>query len=62
MNTVVSQVGHFNNDYGGRIFKQLAGQLSHVSERERVAQEAVRESQDPGRDTYRVFDEPELPQ
>ena len=30
--------------------------------RERLAQEAVRESQDTGRDTDRVFGEPELPQ
>ena len=36
-------------------------QLSHVTERERLAQEAVRESQDPGRDTDHVSDEPELP-
>ena len=49
MATVVSQVGqgHYYADYGGRIFKQSAEQLSHVTERERLAQEAVRESQDP---------------
>ena len=46
MATVVSQVGqgHYCVDYGGRIFKQAAEQLSHVTERERLAQEAVRES------------------
>ena len=48
------------SNYGGRIFKQSAEQLSHVTERERL--EAVRESQDPGRDMDRVFGEPELPQ
>ena len=47
--TVVSQVGqgHCYVHYGGRIFKQSAEQLSHVTERERLAQEAGRESQDP---------------
>ena len=59
MATVVSQV-HYYVDYGGRIFKQSAEQLSHVTERERLAQEAVRESQDPGRDMDRVNDQPEL--
>ena len=48
--------------HGGRIFKQSAEQLWHVTERERLAQEAVRESQNPGRDTGRVFGETELPQ
>ena len=64
MATVVSQVGqgHYNVDYGGRIFKQSAEQLSHVTERERLAQEAVRESQDPGRNVEHVSDETELPQ
>ena len=64
MSTVVSQVGqgHFFVDFGGRIFKQSAEQLSHVTERERLAQGAVRESQDPGRDIDHVSDEPELPQ
>ena len=64
MATVVFQIGqgHYYIDYGGGIFKQSAEQLSHVTERERLAQEAVRESQDPGRDTDRVFGEPELPQ
>ena len=35
MATVVSQVGqgHYYIDYGGRIFKQSAEQLSHVTER-----------------------------
>ena len=49
MATVVSQVGqgHYYVDYGGLIFKQSAEQLSHVTERKRLAQEAVRESQDP---------------
>ena len=49
MATVVSQVGQGNCyvDYGGRIFKQSTEQLSHVTERERLAQEAVRESQEP---------------
>ena len=63
MATVVSQVGqgHCYVDNGGRIFKQSAGQLSHVTERERMAQEAVRESQDPSRDVDHVSDEPELP-
>ena len=48
MATVVSQVGqgHCYVDYGG-IFKQSAEQLSHGTERERLAREAVRESQDP---------------
>ena len=64
MATVVSQVGqgHYYVDYGGRIFKQSAEQLSHVTERERLAQEAVRESQDPGRNVDHVNDEPELPE
>ena len=55
MATVVSQVGqdHYYVDYGGRNFKQSA---------ERLAQEAVRESQDPGRSVDHVSDEPELPQ
>ena len=49
MATVVSPVGqgHDYVDYGGRIFKQAAEQLSHVTERERLAQEAVRESEIP---------------
>ena len=64
MATVVSQVGqgHFYVDCGGRIFKQSAEQLSRVTERERLAQEAVRESQDPGRNGDHVSDEPEVPQ
>ena len=64
MATVVSQVGqgHHYVDNGGRSFKQSAAQLSRVTERERLAQEAVRESQDPGRDVDHVNDEPELPQ
>ena len=65
MATVVSQVGqgHKNVDYGGRNFKQSAEQVSHVTERERLAQEAVRESQDPGRNADHVSDEEtELPQ
>ena len=53
--------GHYHVDYGGRIFKQSAEQLSHVTERERLAQEAVRESQDPRRNVDHVTDEPELP-
>ena len=38
--TVVSRVGqgHYYIDCGGRIFKQSAEQLSHVTERERLAQ------------------------
>ena len=62
--TVVSQVwqGHYYVDYGGRILKQKAEQLSHVTERERLAQEAGRESQDSGRDMDHVSDDPELPQ
>ena len=62
MATVVSQVGqgHYHVDYGGRIFKQAAEQLSHVTERERLAQEAVRESRDSDRDMDHVSDEPEL--
>ena len=49
MATVVAQVGqgHYYIDYGGRIFKQAAEQLRHVSERERLALEAVRESEEP---------------
>ena len=65
MATVVSQVGqgHYYVDFGGRIFfKQSAEQLSHVTERERLAREAVRESQDPGQNVNHVSDEPELPQ
>ena len=64
MATVVSQVGqgHHSVDYVGRIFKQSAGQLSHLTERERMAQEDVRESQDPGQDTSHVIGEPVLPQ
>ena len=64
MATVVSQVGqgHYNVDYGGRIFKHSAEQLPRVTERERLAQEAVREPQDPGRLVDHVSDEPELPQ
>ena len=60
----MSQVGqgHYYVDCGGRIFKQSAEQLSDVTERERLAQEAVRESQDPGRDVDHVSDEPDLPQ
>ena len=48
MATVVSQVGqgHSCVGNGGRVFKQSAEQLSHVTERERLTQEAVRESQD----------------
>ena len=63
MATVVSQVGqgHYYVDYGGRIFKQAAEQLSHVTERERLAQEAVRESRNSDRDMDHVSDEPELP-
>ena len=59
MATVVSQVGqgHYYVDCGGRIFKQSAKQLSHVTERERLAREAVRESQDPGRNVDHVSDE-----
>ena len=48
-------------DYGGRIFKQAAEQLSHVTERERLAQEAVRESRNSDQDMDHVSDEPELP-
>ena len=48
--------GYYHVDYGGRICKQSAEQLSHVTERERLAQEAVRESQDPGRDVNHVSD------
>ena len=53
MATVVSQVGqgHDYVDHGGYILKQSAEQLSHVTERERLVHEAVRESQDPGQDT-----------
>ena len=47
MATVVSQVGqgHYYIDYGGRVFKQAAEQLRHISERERQALEAVREAE-----------------
>ena len=64
MATVVSQVGqgHCFIDNGGRIFKQSAEQLSHVTELKRLPQEAVRELQDPGRDMDRVIGEPEWPQ
>ena len=64
MATVVSQVGqgHYFVDYGGRTFKQSAEQLSQVTERERLAQKDVRESQDHGRTVHHGSDEPELPQ
>ena len=64
MATVVSPLGQGNYffDYDGRIFKQSAEQLSHVTERERLAQESVRDSQDPGRNVDHVSGEPELPQ
>ena len=50
MATVVSQVGlgHYYIDYGGRVFKQSAEQLRHISERERMALEAVREAEPGG--------------
>ena len=50
MGTVVSPVGqgHFQVDYGGRIFKQLSEQPSRVTERERLAQDSARESQNCG--------------
>ena len=59
MATVVSQVGqgHYYVEYGGRIFKQSAEQLSHVTERERLAREAVRQNVDHVSD-----EETELPQ
>ena len=46
MVTVRSQVGHghYYIDYGGRVFKLSAEQLRHISERERLALEAVREA------------------
>ena len=40
--------------------QQSAEQLSHVTERERLAQEVVRESPDPGRDMDHVSDELEI--
>ena len=45
MATAVCQVGqgHYFFDCGGRIFEHSAEQLSHVTERECLAQEAVRE-------------------
>ena len=60
---LASQVGqsHYYVGHGGRIFTQSAEQLSHVTERESLVQEAVRESQDPRRDVGYVSDEPELP-
>ena len=50
--TVASQVGqgHYYIGHDGLIFKQSAEQVSHVTDRKRLAQEAVRESQDPGQD------------
>ena len=64
MATVVSEVGqgHYNLDFGGRIFKQSAEQLSHVTERERLAREALRGSQGPCQDTDHVIGELALPQ
>ena len=63
MATVVSQVGQrplscetMVDDF----LKQSAEQLSHVTERERLAQETVRESQDYCRDVDPVSDEPEF--
>ena len=49
MATVVSQIvqGHYFVDNGGRIFKQSAEQLSHVTERERLAQEAGQQTRGP---------------
>ena len=44
---VESWHGDCGVDYCGRSFKQSAEQVSLVAERERLAQEAVRESQDP---------------
>ena len=65
MATVVSQVGqgHCSVDYGGRIFEQSAEQLAHVTEkeRERLAQDALRESQEPGQDTDPATGQPEPP-
>ena len=49
----------WSGNRGGRLFKQSAEQLSHVTERERLAQEAVRESQDRGRDMDHASVEPE---
>ena len=59
MTTVVSQVGqsHYYVDLEGRISKQSADHLSHVTERERLAQEAVRESQGSSQDTDPVTSE-----
>ena len=48
--------GHYHVEYGGRIFQQSAEQVSHVTERERLAREAVRESQDPRQDTDHVIE------
>ena len=47
MATVGSQVGfgHHYVDYGGRVFKQSAEQLRHISERERQALDAGREAE-----------------
>ena len=62
MATVVSQVGqgHYYVACVGRMIKRSPEQWSHVTERERLAQEGVRESQDPGQDTGHVIGEPEL--
>ena len=64
MATVVSKNGQgdYYIDDDGRIFMQSFEQLSHVTERERLAQEAVRESQVLGRDMGHVIGEPDLPQ
>ena len=65
MATVVSQIGqsHYYVDFGGRNFKQSAKQVSHVTERERLPREAVRESQNPSQNVDHVNDEEtELPQ
>ena len=49
MATVVSQVGqgHYYIDYGGRVFKVAAEQISPISERERAARRAVEEAEGP---------------
>ena len=49
MATVKSHVGpvNYDSDHGGRIFKQSTEQLSYVIERERLTQDAARESRIP---------------
>ena len=56
MTTVKSHVGpiNYDSDHEGRIFKQSTEQLSHVTERERLKQDAARESRMPDQNMHHV--------